>query len=59
MIKGGTVISNLPIICRSGRVLPRSGGGEGGRKLEINIPLQRICAKRKGGAYKRRGRNIE
>ena len=32
---------------------------QGGLKLEINIPPQRIHAKRKGGAYKRRGRNIE
>ena len=25
------------------------GGGGGGLKLEINVPSQRICAKRKGG----------
>ena len=30
--------SNLPL-----------GTAEGGRKLEINIPPQQICAKRKGG----------
>ena len=40
------MISNLPVVCRSRRVLTRSGGG---RKLEINIPSQRIRAKRKGG----------
>ena len=27
----------------------RDGGGGGGLKLEINIPSQRIRAKRKGG----------
>ena len=37
--------SNLPLVCRSRRVLPWSGG----LKLEINIPLQRIRAKWKGG----------
>ena len=40
------MISNLPLIRRSRRVLPWSGEG---LKLEINIPSQRICAKRKGG----------
>ena len=47
--------SNLPLVRRSRRVLPWSGG----LKLEINIPSQQIRAKWKGGAYKRRGRNIE
>ena len=49
--------SNLPLVRRSRRVLLWSGGG---LELEINIPSQRIRAKWKGGgAYKRRGRNIE
>ena len=44
--------SNLPLVHRSRRILPwciytLSDGG--GLKLEINIPLQRICAKWKGG----------
>ena len=38
--------SNLPLVRRSRRVLPWSGGG---LKLEINIPSQRIRAKWKGG----------
>ena len=37
--------SNLPLVRRSRRVLPWSGG----LKLEINIPSQRIRAKWKGG----------
>ena len=37
--------SNLPLVRRSRRVLPWSGG----LKLEINIPSQRIGAKWKGG----------
>ena len=37
--------SNLPLVCLSRRVLPWSGG----LKLEINIPLQRIRTKWKGG----------
>ena len=37
--------SNLPLIRRSRRVLPWSGG----LKLETNIPLQQIHAKWKGG----------
>ena len=41
--------SNLPVVRRSRRVLPWSGGGGGGLKLEINIPSQRIRAKWKGG----------
>ena len=41
------MISNLPVARQSRRVLPRLGGGGG--KLEINIPSQRIRAKRKGG----------
>ena len=40
------MISNLPLVRRSRRVLPWSGGG---LKLEINIPLQQIRVKRKGG----------
>ena len=45
--------SNLPLVCRSRR-------GRGGRKLEINIPPQQIHANSKGGgAYKRRGHNVE
>ena len=47
--------SNFPLVLRSRRFFPWSGG----LKLEINIPSQRIRAKWKGGAYKRRGRNIE
>ena len=39
--------SNLPLVRRSRRVLPWSGGG--GVKLEIKIPSQRIRAKWKGG----------
>ena len=42
------MISNLPVARQSRRVLPRLGGGGGG-KLEINIPSQRIRAKWKGG----------
>ena len=37
--------SNLPLVRRSRRVLPWSGG----LKFEINIPSQRIRAKWKGG----------
>ena len=37
--------SNLPLVRRSRRVLPWSGG----LKLEINIPSQQIRAKWKGG----------
>ena len=37
--------SNLPLVRRSRRVLPWSGG----LKLEIKIPSQRIRAKWKGG----------
>ena len=37
--------SNLPLVRRSRRALPWSGG----LKLEINIPSQRIRAKWKGG----------
>ena len=37
--------SNLPLVRRSHRVLPWSGG----LKLEINIPSQQIRAKWKGG----------
>ena len=37
--------SNLPLVRRSRKVLPWSGG----LKLEINIPSQRIRAKWKGG----------
>ena len=37
--------SNLPLVCRSRRVLPWSGG----LKLKINIPSQRIRAKWKRG----------
>ena len=37
--------SNLPLVRRSCRALPWSGG----LKLEINIPSQRIRAKWKGG----------
>ena len=33
--------------------------GQGGLKLEINIPPQHISAKSKGGAYNRRGRKFE
>ena len=40
------MISNLPFVHRSRRVLPWS---EGGLKLEIYIPSQRIRAKQKGG----------
>ena len=40
------MISNLPLVRRSHRVLPWSGEV---LKLEINIPLQRIRARRKGG----------
>ena len=43
------MISNLPLVRRSRRVLSWSGGGGGGLKLEVNIPSQRIRAKRKGG----------
>ena len=45
------MISNLPVARQSCRVLPwlGGGGGGGGGKLEINIPSQRIRAKRKGG----------
>ena len=39
------MISNLPLVRRSRRVLSWSGG----LKLEVNIPSQRIRAKRKGG----------
>ena len=46
--------SNLPLIHQSRR-------GRGRRKLEINIPPQEIDANSKGGggAYKRRGHNVE
>ena len=37
--------SNLPLVRRSRRVLPWSGG----LKFEINVPSQRIRAKWKGG----------
>ena len=37
---------NLPVVRLSRRVLPY---GRGGRKLEINIPLQQIYANSKGG----------
>ena len=44
--------SNIPLIRRSRRVLPFllnfSMYGGGGRKLEINIPLQQIYANSKG-----------
>ena len=45
--------SNLPLVRRSRRVLPWSGG----LKLEINIhiPLQRIRAKWKGGLINKGG----
>ena len=43
--------SNLPLIRRSRRVLPWSGG----LKLEINIPSQRIRAKWKGGHLNKGG----
>jgi len=33
--------------------------GQGGLKLQINIPPQHILAKSKGGAYNRRGRKFE
>ena len=55
--------SNLLLVCRSRRVVPFllnfSMYGRGGRQLEINIPLQQICAKRKEGGYNRRGRNVK
>ena len=38
--------SNLPLVCRSCKVLPCMA--EGGRKLEINIPPQQIYANSKG-----------
>ena len=56
--------SNLPLVRRSCRVLPfllDFPCGRGGHKLEINIrvPPKQIYAKSKGGAYNRRGRNVE
>ena len=56
--------SNLPLVRRSHRVLPFllciikfSIYGQGGHKLEINIPPQQIFANSKGGgAYNQRGR---
>ena len=41
--------SNLPLVCRSNRVLKFSMYGRGGHKLEINIPLQQNFANSKGG----------
>ena len=54
--------SNLPLVCRSRRVLPFlfSMYGRGGRKWKINLPQRQIYANSKGGgAYKGRGRNVE
>ena len=48
--------SNLPLVCRSRRVLPY---GRGEHKLEINIPPQQIYANSKGEAYNRRGRKLK
>ena len=41
--------SNLPLVRRSHRVLPFSMYGQGGRKLEINIPQQIYANSKWGG----------
>ena len=45
----GTVSSNHPFVHQSHRVIKFSMYGQGGRKLEINVPLQQIYANSKGG----------
>ena len=52
--------SNLPLIRQSRRVLLNIPCmADGGNKVEINIPPQQIYANSKGGAYNRRGRNVQ
>ena len=50
--------SNLPLVRQIRRVLLFLLYGQGGHKLEINIPPQQIYANSKGGVYNRRGRNV-